>query len=218
MKKAFTILTLAAALLVCSKANAQLGVNAGYASQSIMTYYNDNLTDSAAMNGFFVGVNFNQELTGGLYVSVGLQGRMNMENKEWNGTLLGFSGDIRQEKRQYLVDVPVLLNYGFDLGSDLRMVIMAGPTLSYAVKGNTHTTITASGLGTSIQLYDGDDDWYEESDKYSQLDVAGTLGVCFTYGKYRLFGGYNMGLLNLSTADNTTRKAANLFFGIGMAL
>lgn len=218
MKKAFTILTLAAALLVCGKANAQLGINGGYASQSIMTYYNGNLSDSATMNGFYVGVNFNQPITGNLYVSVGLQGRMNMENKEWTGTVLGQTGDIRQEKRQYLVDVPVLLNYGFDLGGDLRMVIMAGPTLSYALKGNTHTNVKATVLGNTVELLDNNSNWYDDNSNYKRLDVAGTLGVCFTYGKYRLFGGYNMGLLNLSSASNTECKAANLFFGIGCAL
>ena len=217
MKKALIIMA-AAAMLFVGKANAQLGVNVGYAPQTIATV-NGNSHDTVSMDGFFVGFNYNNPVGNGLNLSVGLQGRYNTksETQTIDGGFLG-SFNATANSSQLLVDVPVLLNYSIPLNSDIKLTLFAGPTVSYAIFGKTKWEANASVLNLLNLGGDGEDDWYEESDKYSQLDVSATIGVSLGFKGFRLYGGYNMGLLDLSSADNTTRKASNLFAGLGITL
>lgn len=217
MKKTIAILAFAALLFV-GNANAQLGVNFGYAPQKVTTV-NGNWHDTVSMDGFFVGINYNQPLGSGFNVSVGLQGRFNTKSEEENLNLgiLG-SATAKSHKSQMLIDVPVLFNYGFQLKGDAKLTLFAGPTISYAVFGKTKWDANANVLGALNLGSDGEDDWYEENDKYNKFDLSATVGACFSFSKFRVYGGYNMGMLNLSSADNTTRKSSNWFIGLGYAL
>ena len=217
MKKAFAIITVAAAMFFAGNAHAQMGINFGYAPQTITTVSNTN--DTLNLNGMFLGVNCNLPITNGLCVSVGVQGRYNFmsEKSTLDLGILG-SAEATADYSQMLVDVPLLLNYGKALNKDVKYSIFVGPTLSYALFGKTKWTGSASVLSFLNLGTDGEDDWYEDSDKYNKFNVSGTAGLSFNVKGIRLFGGYNMGLVNLSTADNTTRKANNWFVGLGYAL
>ena len=205
-------------MLVCGTANAQLGVYAGYAPNKILTSYDGGTPDTIGLNGFMVGASYNLPVSNGLNVSVGLQYRMNTSTKESQGTLFGVTGYTKQEHNQSLIDIPVLLNYGFDVSNGVKLSILAGPTFSLALSGSTHTVINASGYGTGLTLYDGTANWYDENAKNNTFDISGTLGLCLNFNNILIFGGYNMGLLNLSTADKTVRKANAFFVGAGYAL
>lgn len=210
MKKIFAFAALAAAVLFAGNtANAQLGINVGYAPQSYKMDYTSgsiSLKDTTSMTGFFLGVNYNVNITGDLNVSVGLQGRYNTYSDEQ--TILGVT--TKTNSTQMLVDVPILFNYGLSLTDDLKVSLFLGPTISYALSGKT--TNTVGSLETTT-------DWYKEDEgNQGAFDLGGTLGVCASFSGIRLFGGYNMGLMNLSKADNTTVKGSNWFIGLGYAL
>ncbi len=210
MKKIFAFAALAAAVLFAGNtANAQLGINVGYAPQSYKMDYTSgsiSLKDTTSMTGFFLGVNYNVNITGDLNVSVGLQGRYNTYSDEQ--TTLGVTA--KTNSTQMLVDVPILFNYGLSLTDDLKVSLFLGPTISYALSGKT--TNTVGSLETTT-------DWYKEDEgNQGAFDLGGTLGVCASFSGIRLFGGYNMGLMNLSKADNTTVKGSNWFIGLGYAL
>ncbi len=210
MKKIFAFAALAAAVLFAGNtANAQLGINVGYAPQSYKMDYTSgsiSLKDTTSMTGFFLGVNYNVNITGDLNVSVGLQGRYNTYSDE--NTVLGVT--TKTNSTQMLVDVPILFNYGLSLTDDLKVSLFLGPTISYALSGKT--TNTVGSLETTT-------DWYKEDEgNQGAFDLGGTLGVCASFSGIRLFGGYNMGLMNLSKADNTTVKGSNWFIGLGYAL
>ncbi|MBR1850738.1 MAG: outer membrane beta-barrel protein [Bacteroidales bacterium] len=224
MKKVFAFVAVAAALLVAGKANAQIGVNAGYASQSYINNYNNgNHTDTTSMTGFFIGANYNLNLTGDLNLSVGLQARYNTASDSIQASLFGFAGSkVKTTQTQILLDVPVLFNYGFNLTNDLKASVFLGPTFSFAVKGNTNVQGSANVLGTSLGSGGKDYNWYASTDdggyNYNALDISGTIGLCLDFTGIRLYGGYNMGLLNLHNSDNWTRKGSNIFVGVGYAL
>ena len=205
MKK---VLTFAAAIvLFAGMASAQLRINVGYAPQTYTTTYNSNST-SSDLNGFFAGINYNAKLTGDLALSVGLQYRMN--TKSTTETALGV--DVTTTSNQSLIDIPVLFNYGLNLTDALKLSVFVGPTVSYALSGNTKIENSA------VSALNVETDWYGDNSNRKQLDIAGTVGVCVTFSDIRLFGGYNMGLLNLTEADNTTLKGSNWFVGVGYAL
>lgn len=217
MKKAFAFLTVAA--LSLGIANAQLGINAGYAPQTYTTTVSDNDPTTDNLDGFFVGVGYNQSIAKGINVSVGLQGRYNTASGS-NSVNLGILGNstANWESSQMLIDVPVLFNYGFDLNDGVRVSLFLGPVVSYALNGKTSWTADANVLSFLNLGTNGEDNWYEDGDNRNKMDLGGTAGVCVTFNQFRLFGGYNQGLLNLSTADNTTLKGSNWFIGLGYAL
>lgn len=215
MKKTFSFIILTVALFV--SANAQTGLNIGYTPQTITTT-NGNFHDTIRLDGVAVGINQNIQLSGDLALSVGLQGRYGFASSETTVDL-GLLGSAKATAsyKHLLVDVPVLLNYGFNLGS-ARLTLFAGPTISFALMGKTTWSGNANVLGALNLGTDGEDDWYDDDSNNSRFDLGATLGACISFNKFRVYGGYNLGLLNLSTADNTTRKAAGFFVGVGYAL
>lgn len=218
MKKVFAFV--AATVLFAGIANAQLGINVGYAPQTYKTTWTSGSTSStttSAMNGFFAGVNYNINLTGDLGVSLGVDYRQNFSTDN-DGLGIGIAGATVENKHsQSLVDVPILFNYGLKLTDALKLSVFVGPTVSFALAGNTHSTVTATVLGVSSTT-ESDNDWYGDNSNRKKLDISGTVGVNVQYNAFRLFGGYNMGFLNLTDADNAKLKASNWFVGLGFSL
>ncbi|MBO7100427.1 MAG: outer membrane beta-barrel protein [Bacteroidales bacterium] len=220
MKKVFAFA--AAIVLFAGIANAQIGINAGYATQNYYSTYtngNTNYNDTIMMSGFFVGGNYNLNLTGDINLFVGLQLRYNTYSDSASGTIYGLAnGKVKRNDEQMLIDVPILVNYGFNLTDDLKLSVFAGPTISYALSGKT--TVTSSGNVLFLSGSSTDEiNWYNADEgNMSPLDVSFTLGLNFDYKGFRLFGGFNMGMMNLSKEDKTTMKGNNLFVGIGYAL
>ena len=218
MKK---VLTFAAAIvLFAGMASAQLGIHVGYAPQTYKTDYSTTVLgttitghDTTNMDGFFVGIDYNVAITGDLKVSVGLQGRYNMHSEESSATLLGVTTTSKTTANQMLIDVPVLFNYGLNLSDALKISVFAGPTITYALSGKTTNVTTVAGTETNSET-----DWYGDNSDLKKLDVALSLGAAVTISDIKIFGGYNMGLLNLNGADGYTMKGSNLFIGVGYNL
>ena len=188
-------------MLTAGSAKAQLNLHLGYMPETFTTEINGNSSD-VSMDGFFVGGDYMMNLTGDLNLSLGLQVRYNMSSET--------VATIETKSSQLLLDVPILFNYGFPLGSDFKLSAFVGPTISFAVMGKSKVTI----LGTETET-----DWYENDDNYSRLNVYGTVGLSLCYrGQYRLFGGYNLGLLDLDKSDNTKFTSGGLFVGLGIGL
>lgn len=213
MKKVFAFV--AATVLFAGIANAQLGINVGYAPQTYKSTTSTTLlgstitnNDVMALNGFFAGVNYNINITGDLGVSLGANYRMNTGSETVSG--------IDYTYTQSLVDVPVLFNYGLKLTDELKLSVFLGPTVSFALAGNTHSKTTI--LSATVE---NDVDWYDSNSNRKKLDISGTVGVNVQYKGFRLFGGYNLGLLDLGQdGDNYTYdlKASNWFVGLGYSL
>lgn len=211
MKKVFSILAVAVAMLAFGNAQAQnLSVNIGYAPQTsntTTTVLGNSTKSSTDMTGFFAGVTYNSPITRNFGVAFGLQGRYNF--KTITNTLLSATQTVKHT--QILIDVPVLLNFGIQLGNDSRLSVFAGPALSFALKGNTNTSENM--LNTSNDL-----NWYGENSNNQQLDLMGAAGVAFQFRTLRLFGGYRMGFLDLDKRDNVKTTNSGLFVGLGYVL
>ena len=206
MKKAVFLFAIAA-FLFAGNAQAQLGINIGYAPQTTTTV-SGNSTSSSEMPGFFVGANYNKALSeNGIGISFGVQARYNTKT-ETNSLL---SVTTTTKNTQFLIDIPVLLNFGLNLGSDARLAFFAGPTFSYALSGNTN--VTENVLNTST-----DYPWYGDNSNSSQFDLMGTFGASLDYKTFRLFGGYRLGLLDLDKRDNVKSTTSGIFVGVGFLM
>ena len=103
MKKVLAIVALVAAMFVAGKVQAQNMIYAGYAPESFVSG-----NSSSNYQGFFAGFTKNFGLSKGVGVAVGAQFRMN--NKSESNTILGVTTTTKNS--QFLVDVPILFNYG----------------------------------------------------------------------------------------------------------
>ena len=219
MKKTIAIVACAAAMLFAGKANAQLGINVGYAPvtlTSAVTSGNTTTTSTSEMDGFFAGITYNNALSGNLGVAVGLQGRYNTKTSTGSANFVVISGNDKSTTTQILLNVPVLFNYSLPLGS-LKLTAFAGPTFSYAVYGNTHVTTTTTILG-STSTSETDYAMYDDNSTHNRLDITAAFGLQFQYSNYRLFGGYRLGLTDLNTNDNVKTTSSGLFVGLGLNL
>jgi hypothetical protein len=202
MKKAISLIAIAAFLLLAGKTQAQgLGINIGFAPQSTTNF------TPQEMNGFFAGVNYNHALSNNIGLSFGGQVRYNMKKS----TTTVLSASETTTYTQILVDVPVLFNFAIPFGNDVRLAIFAGPVLSYALKGNTN--ISENLLNTSTDF-----NWYGEKSNYNQFDLLGAVGVSLRYQTFRLFGGYRMGLLDINKSDKVKSTTSGIFVGLGFVL
>lgn len=211
MKKVLSLVAVVAMMLFVGKADAQLTFRLGYAPQTYTVDYNGS-KKSAEMNGLFVGLSKNIGLSGDLKVSVGVDARFNFKSE--TSTIGVTSLDVT--RTQFLLDVPVLFNYGLRLNSDITFSAFVGPTFSYAFFGQNKWEGNASLWGAGISS-DGTEDWYDNTGR-GRFDVSVTFGLKLAINEYSLYGGYNMGLVNLTDANNTTLKGSNIFVGVGLAL
>ena len=220
MKKAFTFIAVAAAMLATGTAKAQLGINIGYAPVTLTTKVtsgNTTSTSSSDMNGFFVGANYNYGISKDLGVSFGLQARYNTKTSTGSANFVVVSGNDKSTTTQILLDVPVLFNYNFHLGGSAKLSAFAGPVFSYAVYGNTHVTSTTTILG-STSTSETDYAMYDDNSSNERFDLTVALGLQFQYSDFRLFGGYRLGLTDLNSNDNVKTTTSGLFVGLGYAL
>lgn len=212
MKKILSFALVAAAMLFAGKANAQLSINAGYAPQTYTTTFNDKDTKTE-LNGFFVGANYNIGLTGDLRVSIGADFRYNTKSDSDAASLFGVNISGKATSTQMLIDVPVLFNYGLNINRDFRLAAFAGPTFSMALSGKTEFEGNIVALGGTTEY-----DWYGDNAIYNKFNLSLTFGICADFRDFRLFGGYNLGLLNVDARDNLTTKGNNWFIGLGYNL
>lgn len=220
MKKTIAIVACAAAMLFAGKANAQLGINVGYAPVTLSTAVtsgNTTNTSTFEMDGFFAGVTYNYGINKDLGVAFGLQGRYNTKTSTGSTDIIVASANDKSTTTQLLFDVPVLFNYSLPLGGSAKLTAFVGPTFSYAVYGNTHVTTTTTLLG-STSTSENDYDMYGDNSANNRFDITAAFGLQFQYSDFRLFGGYRIGLTDLNTNDNVKTTTSGLFVGLGYSL
>ena len=220
MKRNIVIIAFAAAMLMAGKANAQLGINIGYAPVTFnqaTTLGNTTTKTSSEMNGFFAGVNYNYGIGKDLGVAFGLQARYNVKSSTGSANFVVVSGNDKSTTTQLLLDIPVLFNYSFPLSGSAKIGAFAGPIVSYALYGNTHVTTTSTILGRTSTT-ENDFAMYDDSSENNRLDITLAVGLQFQYDVFRIYGGYRFGLTDLNTNDNIKTTCSGLFIGLGYNL
>lgn len=214
MKKIFAMVAVAAGLLFAGNANAQLSINAGYATQAksytgtmpIFGSYTDRDTN---MNGFFIGVNYNMPITGGLSVAPGIY-YQNLSNS--TSTDLALT-TLHTKSVEQAIAIPILFNYTIEVGNGIGLFGFIGPNVTYGLT-KTGTMWLGDNMpeDPTIDYYGGDDP------VNSQLNVFGTIGAGLKYHSLHLQLGYQMGFMDRTKSDNTTEKVNNFFVSVGYSL
>ena len=224
MKKLITAMAIVTALFVTGKAQAQFTVNIGSSLDFITdrvytesTYTGDapsvsiNSKHMEGYRGLSLGANYNFSITENMGIAIGGQFR-------WNHLHISKSifGPMthRHISNVFYVDVPVMLNYNFNLNKDWKFTPFVGPMLTY-------------GLGGTIKICDQDYNnaeihpWYGDygdtfaKHDYKHLDLSAVGGVTVSYKHFNLSGGYRYGCINLAKDDVTKTHASGVFVGLG---
>jgi hypothetical protein len=203
MRKALAIVALVAAMFVAGNVQAQSTVYIAYTPETFVAGNNTNYPV-----GFAIGFSQNIGLYKGLGVAVGGQFRLNNRNTLDSNTL----GSIKTHSNQFLIDVPVLLNYSIDINRDLSIAPFVGPMLSLGLSWKTKTITHENILGTTTE---STTDWYGDNGPYRRFNLYIALGADVKYSNFNLFGGYRFGLLDLNKNENATLKANGFFVGLG---
>ena len=207
MKKIFVATIVA---LTAISASAQINFGAGYL-RSTATYQVKSGADvnNTLSNGFYAGLGYETSLMKGLGLSAGVYYSY-LYSDDAGSTAIGTiaTGTLKTNLKEHYINVPVALNFGYNLTGDLRLFAFGGPTLSVGLSSISHYDATVSVIG--INLSDsGDSDNYAGTDDkaspYGRFDIllGAGAGVDFL-GKYRLTVGYDWGLLNRNVDSEST--------------
>lgn len=200
MKKVLAIVAFVAAMFIAGNVQAQSTIYAGYAPESFVSG-----STSTNYQGFFAGFTQNFGLSKGIGVAVGAQFRMNTKSE--STTILGVTTTTKNS--QFLVDVPILFNYGIGVNRDITITPFVGPMVSLALAGNTKVSV---GSSTSTS------DWYGDNSRMNRFNLYAVFGADVKFNQFNLFGGYRLGLLDLNSSDNVTLKTNGFFVGLGFTL
>ena len=200
MKKALAIVALIAAMFVAGNVQAQTTIYAGYAPETFVTG-----NTSTNYQGFFAGFTKNFGLAKGIGVAAGAQFRINsksVSNTVWNVT-------TTTKSTQFLVDVPILFNYGIGINRDIKVTPFVGPMLSLALAGNSKVSVGSNTTTTN---------WYGDNSNQNRFNLYAVFGADLKFNQFNVFGGYRLGLLDLNSSDNIILKTNGLFVGLGYTL
>jgi len=199
-------------MLVAFNANAQISGHVGYINSTMNQTISGNVQDPMTSNGFYVGGTFNVPLVSGLSVAPGAYFSFISNSSEDGITVLGITQNGKYTFTEMALNVPIHVNYGYELAADTKLFAYAGPTLSMGLKSTGKTVLTGAVENTSVA------DYYENG-TYNKFNLylggglgAKVAGIIITLG-------YDYGLLNLYAGDNENTKytRANLHLGVGYA-
>lgn len=207
MKKIFAIVLGAALMLSATNAFAQLSVGAGWLNSTestTVTSGNTSSTNSANLNGFYAGAQYNINLVAGLGIAPGVY---------FSGLFGNRTDDLwitTGEKKfsELSINVPVNVNYTIAIGSDFNVILYAGPIFQYGV--SCKSTYTIGNTTSTTNYYDND----HHRNPFN-IYVGGGAGI--QAGEFQVLIGYDHSVTNLITRDNTTIGRSQIKLGVGYA-
>lgn len=212
MKKIITSILALSMALVGTTAFAQASISLGYLnSTDIMK---DNIKD-VNFSGFYVGANYNFALgTSGFGLAPGI----NYQLVTKSDSNFGYAGKVgsatvKGDRTQMFVTVPVMFNYGIQMGDGIVGRFYAGPTMSIGVYDKIDSKTSGEIMGIKFGS-DHKTDMFDNDD-YKRFDVM--LGGGFAldcYDMVRFKVGYDYGLVNRWDTDGSTNHRSQVYFGV----
>lgn len=197
MKKTLCTLLAAAALLAGVEAQAQMSVGAGYLN---ITQSFDNT--SANGNGAYAGLSFNIPLAGGFGIAPGVYYTFSnyKQDAAW--------GLLKGSTTEHAINVPLNLNFGYNLARDMRAFIFGGPTFQYGLSSKTKTDV--AGAATV-----DDDNYADDGTQRFVVYAGGGLGMDIA-NKFQVTVGYDHSVTNMIKSDS--HKVGRGLLKIGAAM
>ena len=207
MKKIFSIVLAASLMLLGTQAFAQMSVNAGYLNSTLKT---GNTSDNA--NGAYAGVSFNIPLAGGLGIAPGVYYSMIGSKSGDAASIFGVNISGSSTFMEHAINVPVYLNYGYELARDTKIFVFGGPTVQYGL-ASTVKYDGSVGSASGSKTYSNYD-----NENFNRMNVYVGGGMGFQISALQITVGYDYGMMNQYKGDNAANcHRSNLKLGVGFA-
>ena len=189
MKRIITLLAAAVMMTIATNSFAQMSVGIGYLNGSDKVSTGE-VSTAMNSNGLYAGFSYNLMISDGVGLAPGIYYSFLYSNDS-------LFGIVDTKTKEHFINVPVYLNFGFDLTDNARLVIFAGPTAQFGLDSRTeYQTNILEGLNAS-----GKQDNYKESD-YGRTNILIGGGIGIGIGRIQISAGYDYGLFNLNTSDS----------------
>ena len=187
MKRTIKTICLIAVLTITSVsvANAQLGIQAGYANSKFNSDIPLFPLGLSNYNGFEIGPTYDFQIQGGLYMNYGLLYTLGKSSDK--------IGSVTIENTGHYLNVPVRIGYKYSINDSWRVFGYAGPNFTFGLAGKT----TGGILGISA-----DGKWYDDDSDFKRFDIKLGLGAGVQWKNIALKGGYDWGLINAYDSDD----------------
>ena len=231
MKKIFAIVLGAALMLSGTNAFAQLSVGAGWLNSTETVKSGNSDPSKTNLNGFYVGGQYNLPIVSGLGVAPGLYVSGIFAKVNNSDSAYGVSGSTNASSREFDLNVPVNVNYAFEIGRDFKVFVYAGPVFQLGIvsKASYEASLSAGGLGVSTGKYTTDNysgkTYNAKNEEVGQHDggyqnpfniyLGGGAGI--QAGAFQVIIGYDHSLLNFSKNSNETASRSQIKLGVGYA-
>ncbi len=146
-------------------------------------------------------------------------------------SLYGVTGSTNADSREFDLNVPVNVNYAFEIGRDFKVFVYAGPVFQLGIvsKASYEASLSAGGLGLSTGKYTTDNysgkTYNAKNEEVGQHDggyqnpfniyLGGGAGI--QSGAFQVIIGYDHSLLNFSKNSNETASRSQIKLGVGYA-
>ncbi|MCL2412534.1 MAG: PorT family protein [Bacteroidales bacterium] len=202
MKKLFTT-TLALLLVASLTAQISFGPRAGFNLTNIHESYGSISINGDFRPGFQLGVVANIPVLGELLsIQPGLLfAQQGTKFNDFLGTGMDATFNLN-----YL-QVPVNAQLGFGVGENARVLLQAGPYLGIALGGNIKVEQGNFSYTEDISFGSGEDEM-------RHFDFGVGFGAGVQFGRFQVGIGYNLGIANLSNADDVTTRNSGLAFTV----
>lgn len=230
MKKIFAIVLGAALMLAGTNAFAQLSAGAGWLNSTESEVYNNGDPQKTNLNGFYAGAQYNIPIVAGLGITPGLYVSMLFGKQAGSqGIVVGtLSGEAKYS--ELALNVPVNVNYAFEIGRDFKVFVYAGPVFQYGLMsktvGNININIPGIGGGGTgditgnnytgvISDANGNTTNGDPVRNPFNIYVGGGAGI--QAGNLQVIIGYDHSVTNISKLDKTTLGRSQIKLGVGYA-
>lgn len=232
MKKVFAIVFSAAALLLGTKAHAQLSFGAGWLNSTEITKYTSGDPDKTNLNGLYLGGQYNLNVVEGFGVAPGVYFSTLFDRRNNSEAIYGTFKSERETYREFAINVPVNLNYTFEFGRDFNLFVYAGPVfqMAFSSKG---TSEASAGIGTFVQStgkytlnYFNGKLYGPDNKEVATLNEGGISnpfniylggGVGIQAGDIQVIIGYDHSMLNFSKIKDSYTSRSQIKVGIGFS-
>lgn len=173
-------------------ANAQIGfiVRGGYQAANIINA----AKDSKMAHGARAGVAADITIYDGGMSRISIQPGVDFAMKGYK-PVADSKGKDGITTSLYYVDIPVLANFGFDLGNDLGVFVNAGPYLGVGVGGKT----SVKGGNASLNLNGNP---FDKDGFFNRLDWGAQVGAGVEYNHFQIGVGTQFGIGKIDKESN----------------
>ncbi|MBQ9410178.1 MAG: hypothetical protein IJU21_01070 [Bacteroidales bacterium] len=232
MKKVFAFVIGAALMLSATNAFAQLSFGAGWLNSTETTKYTSGDPDKTNLNGLYIGGQYNLNVVAGLGVAPGVYFSTLFDRRNNSEAIYGTFKNERETYREFAFNIPVNLNYTFELGRDFNLFVYAGPVfqIAFSSKGSYEAS---AGLGTFVQStgkytlnYFNGKVYGPDNKEVATLNEGGISnpfniylggGVGIQAGDIQVIIGYDHSMMNFAKVKDTFTSRSQIKLGIGFS-